>query len=103
MKISFLPKTKSGKLTALAILSFAFFLSAAMIAVALGEEGGETLFDNLKISVPMFLAGGSAIAGCIVGLISIIKYKERSVIVLLASFVSLLITLFLIGEFTFPH
>jgi len=101
--MTFLPKTKLGKWSVSCIILLIFFFLVAQLVVASGQEGGETFFDNLYISIPMLLAGISGIMALILGLISIIKSKERSPLVFIATIIGLLILVFLIGEFTVPH
>ena len=73
------------------------------VVSVLGQEGGETFFDNLWISIPMLGAGASAIAAFIAGIIAIIKNKERSVLVFISSLVGLLVLFFVLGEVFSPH
>lgn len=77
---------------------FVLFLLTGNIVVASGQAGGDTIFDNLYISIPMLLAGLSGIAAFVVGLISIVKSKERSPLVYIATLIGLLIVVFLAGE-----
>ena len=51
-------------------------------------------------SVVVFLSG---LAALVTGLISIIKGRERSILVFLATLIGLFALLFLFGEFLFPH
>lgn len=50
--------------------------------------------------IPAVICG---IAALITGLISIIKNKERSLLVFLAVAIGLLILFFMLGEFLVPH
>jgi hypothetical protein len=103
MKALFLPQTTPGKWSAgLAAGLIVFFLIARLI-VASGQQGGETFFDNLAISIPMALAGLCGVAAFIVGLTAIIRHKERSILVFIATLIGLFVLIFIIGEFAAPH
>lgn len=91
MKISFAPKTHLGKWSVGLIISFFVLLGLFFLFVDLGERGGATFFSNLKLTIPMLLAAISAISSFFVGLIGIVKNKERSVSVFLAIFVGLFV------------
>jgi len=99
-----LPKTILGKLSAGLTISFFVFLILGIMVVVLGHQtGGETFFDNLYISIPMFLSGISGIAAFFTGLTGIIISKERSIFVFLCTAIGLFVLMFVIGEFTNPH
>jgi hypothetical protein len=98
-----LPHTRWGwealALLGLHIASMIF----AMLMVATGQQGGETFFDNLWISVPMFIAGGAAIAAGALAVASIIFRGERSLFVFAALLLGLFVAWFAIGEVVSPH
>lgn len=103
MRVQFLPKTALGKWsTGLVAGLIVFYLIAALI-VASGQRGGETFFDNLAISIPMALAGICGITAFFIGLIGIIRSKERAILVFIATFIGLFVLVFIIGEFSSPH
>lgn len=103
LKKLFIPKTNLGRWSLRLIMAFFLFLIFAMLIVASGQEGGDTIFDNLLISIPMIFAGISAIGSFITGIISIIKKKERAIVVFASTLIGLLILWFVIGELAFPH
>lgn len=80
---------------------FVLFITAQLI-VASGLEGGETFFDNLYISIPMTLTFLSGVLAFCLGLMAIIKKKERSPLVFIATFIGLLVLVFVAGEFLGP-
>ena len=89
-----MPKTSLGKWSVKLIILFFLLLATGMFVVsALGQRGGETIFDNLTISIPMLSSGTSAIAAFFIGVLSIWKYKERSIFVFW----------FVLGEILVPH
>ena len=102
-KIYLLPKTSLGKLSIGLIIAFFLLLILTMFIVSTGQTGGETIFDNLFISIPMISAAISAIASFFIGIISIIKKKERSIIVYISILIGLLVLWFVIGEILVPH
>jgi len=104
MKSAFLPTTTLGKWSiSLAIsLFFLFILSFAIIVLG-HQTGGETFSDNLYIAVPMFLAGISGIASLITGVIGILRYRERSVLVFMSAVIGLFVLFLVLGEFLAPH
>ena len=60
-------------------------------------------FDNPLISIPMFCAGISVILAFFIGLIAIIKHKERAILVFLITLFGFLALIFILGEFLSPH
>ena len=101
--IYLLPKTKLGKWSIGLIVAFFLFLIIGMIVVSTGQTGGETIFDNLYISIPMISAVISAIASFFTGIISIIWKKERGILIFISTIIGLLILWFIVGEISVPH
>ncbi len=99
----FTPKSSLGKLSLGLIISFFLFLILFFLFVSFGERGGDTLFSNLKLTIPMFLAVISAIGSFFTGIISIFKNKERGILVFLSTILGFLILLWVLGEILFPH
>ncbi len=66
-----------------------FFLLAIVILRASGQRSADipTFFSNLAIAIPMLLAGISGISAFFTGIIGIIKSKDRSVIVVIATII----------------
>ncbi len=93
-----MPKTKLGKWSARCLGFFVVMFVIVQLIVASGQEGGETFFDNLYISIPASLVLLSGVAAFILGIISIIKSKERSILVYVSTVIGFLILLFMIGE-----
>jgi len=103
MKIYFVPKTQWGKWSAGLFGGFILFFLLMNLLVALGQEGGETFFDNLALSIPGILGAICGVSAFFSGIYSIFKHRERSLLVFLASFIGFLITFFVLGEITIPH
>ena len=100
MRISILPKSSLGRwsvgLAAAFILLFVLF----WILIAPARRGvGPAPFAPMAIVA----AGISGIAAFVIGLISMIRSKERSILVFLAVVVGLFVLIFLLGEFLYPH
>ncbi len=102
-EVYLLPKTRLGKLSIGLIIAFFLLLITSMLIVASGQEGGETIFDNLWISIPMISGVICAIASFITGIISIIRKKERAILVFISTAIGLLVLWFVIGEILVPH
>ncbi len=98
-----MPKTALGKWSAALILAFIVFLISFQLIAASGQRGGETFFSNLVLAVPMLIAGISGVSAFVTGLIGVIRSRERSIIVYLATVIGLLVLLFGLAEIIFPH
>ena len=103
MKVHFMPKTALGKWSVALIVAFIVLLISFQLLVASGQRGGETFFSNLMLAVPMLIAGISGVSAFVTGLIGVIRSRERSIIVYLATVIGLLVLLFGLGEIIFPH
>jgi len=99
----FIPSTILGKWSIGLIIAFFLLLITGIFVVATGQTGGETIFDNLLISIPMILAAISAIASFFTGIISIIRKKERCIFVFISTLIGLFVLWFVIGEILLPH
>ena len=98
-----MPKTLLGKWsTGLIIVFFALFVLFNAL-VASGQRGGETFFDNLTLTIPIFAAGISAVVAALLGIFSIIRQRERSIFVFVSSLIGFLVLFFVLGEVLSPH
>ena len=100
MRISILPKTSLGRWSV--GLAAAFILLSILFAVLTGL-GGVGPGPVAPIVIATVIFGISGIAAFVTGLISIIKSRERSILVFLAVIVGLLVLIFCLGEVIFPH
>ena len=98
-----MPRTRFGKWSVIFLGLFIVFFAIAQIIVASGQRGGETFFDNLYISIPMSLVAFSGILAFAFGLYSILKQKERSVLVFIATIIGFLMLIFMVGELVGPE
>jgi hypothetical protein len=103
MRVIILPKSYLGKWSIGLIAAFAVFFVIFQLLVASGQRGGETFFSNLALTIPILLAGTSGVLSFLIGLIGVIRNRERSILVFLAMLVGFFILLFSIGEVVFPH
>lgn len=85
MKITFLPKAKWGKWSLIMmVISWIFFVMGSVLPWKSGYSGFEIISQNPLQSIITVLI---LVAGCITfiaGFMSVVKNKERSVLVLLA-------------------
>lgn len=102
-KISLLPQSNLGKITAWLFIAFFLIFLIFQLLVASGESGGETFFSNIKLSILVILLAIFPISAFFTGLVAIIRHKERSILVFLAVLLGFFALIFLLGEFLFPH
>lgn len=104
MRATFLPKTKLGKVSIRLGVAFFLLLGAGiLITTVQGHRDNQTFFSNPLLSITMLSAILSAIACFITGITSIIKSREKSVLVYFSALVGLYILFMAIGEILFPH
>jgi hypothetical protein len=96
MRINILPKTSLGWWSVgLAIPVFLLFTYPFLIRL-----GRVVSFIGAYFNFAFIISG---IAAFVIGLISIIRNKERSILVFLATLIGLFALLFLLGEVLVPH
>ena len=85
IKITFLPKTLLGKWSViLTIVNFVLFVVGSLVPMEYGITGLEMFIQNPILTIITILLFFFSIATSITGLISVIKNKERSILVFLA-------------------
>jgi len=99
----FMPKTGAGKKSLTFLLLFIFFFGVFLIFVAFGQKGGRTFFANPLLSVPVVLAWICGAGAFFSGVISMIKFKESSVMVIISVLVGLLTLVQFFAEIFSPH
>ena len=88
---------------------FVLFVIGSSLTNTLYESvpAGGTIFADIisrpALAISMLVGFGAGISALVTELISIIKQKERAVLVYISTLVGAALTLFLIGEFLFPH
>ena len=103
MWLVFAPRTLPGKWALGLIGAFFIFMVIFWAVVASGVRGGDTFFSNPALAIPISLAGVSGIAAFVSGLYGIIRRRERSLLVFLASLIGLFVLIFALGEVITPH
>ena len=105
-----MPKTNHGKWSVGLILAmFVLFVIGSSLTNSLYESvpaGGTILADIISrpvLALSMLAGFGTGISGFVTGLVAIISHKERAILVYVSTLVGAALTLFLIGEFLFPH
>lgn len=99
-----MPKTILGKWAMWLALGFIASFAISQIFYIFSATGHEISTSVSPILIAFtFLGFLSGIAGFITGLISIIKHKERAIIIYIVVVIGLFPLLFMIGEFSFPH
>jgi len=96
-------KTTLGKWSVGLIIAFVVMFLILNILIWSGQRGGATFFSNLYLAIPGVLSALSAIASFFTGITSIIKDKERSIVVFVATIIGFLVLLFVSAEIIFPH
>ena len=99
MQISIRPKSSLGRWSV--GLAAAFILLYVLYLVQVASGGG--LLPSPIASVAAVATSISCIAAFVTGLISIIKSKERSILVFLAVAVGLFVLIIPLGEILYPH
>lgn len=97
------PKTTLGKWSVGLIIIFFVSLARFYLFVVSGQRGGDTFFSNPTLSTPIIIAGATGVLAFLTGISSIIKQKERSILVFIATAIGLFVLLFVLGEILFPH
>jgi hypothetical protein len=103
MRVNFVPKTNFGKWSVGLIIAFFAFLTLFQILLASGQRGGDTFFSNPLLVLPLLLAGICGVSACFIGIIGIMKRRERSIFVFLATAIGFFVLLFVLGEILSPH
>jgi len=103
-----LPTTRLGWWAVRLAVAFAALFVVGMSLAGAGQKiGGEGVFDNLWLTVPLAVVGMTALlAGVLAGVtaaFAIVRRGERSVLVFLPLIPALLVALFVLGEITTPH
>ncbi len=93
MKPTVIPKTKQGKWAAILTLFFIVIMLLKISALA--------VYIRLPFPSPFLAIIG--VVGFALGIISIVRYKERALLTLLSIPVGLLIVFWVVAEMVFPH
>lgn len=91
------PRSLLGKWSVALTGFFMLFLLIHNIFILTGQRGGETFFSNPWLAVSLLGASISSVASFLAGALAIIKYKERSIFVILCSLIGLMVLAGVVG------
>lgn len=97
-----MPSSIFGKWAGWLLGLFVALLALFFGLVEAGQRGGETLFSNLTLAIPMLGAAASAIVGGVFGAYAL-RQHDRSIVVVAAIVVGLFVLLWMTAEIIFPH
>jgi hypothetical protein len=110
VRISILPKTKLGwwslGLAAAMPILFLVGMTCTNLLYKSVPAGGTILKDIIvrpALALTMLAGMASGISAFVIGLITIIRQRERALLVYGAALIGALLIIFLLGEFIFPH
>lgn len=93
MKIQLWPKTTTGKWAVSLTLLFIILMALKMVNLAV----------MIRLPLPSPLIALLGVIGFVMGIISIIKNKDRAILTLLSIPIGLLIIFWVAAEIAFPH
>jgi len=104
MKIQWFSTSKLAMAHFACILAASFMLGLFyVIVIIFNPEGGEHFFDNLALALPVLFCWIFASAGFFLGVASLIKDLEKSIIVLVLTLTCGFILWWGVMEIAFPH
>ena len=105
VRISILPKTSLGRWSVGLAAAFVllFVLHQTFAASARRNPPANPTPPNPVIIMAVVADYISGIASIVTGIVSIMRRKERAILVFLVEIVGFFVLLFLLGEFLFPH
>lgn len=103
MNIYLAPKTKAGKASLMACLTFVTLLILFFILIEGGQKGGAHFLDNLILAIPLMAAAVAGIMAMAFGMLAILRYRERSVLTLICTLVGIFVFYFTLGELMGEH
>ena len=105
-----MPKTKYGKWSVWLIIAMVLLI---IIGTSLTDSlyesvpAGRTILADIAarpaLAMSMLLGFAAGVSALVIGLNSIIKLKDRKILVFLSTLIGAGVTLFQIAEFVFPH
>jgi hypothetical protein len=96
VKLYFIPKTRLGKWSISFIIAFIVFLVIHLILAA--SPLPETSSANPYLIVPILLAAISGVLAFFLGLIAIIKSKERAFLVFISTILGFFVVWFVVAS-----
>ncbi len=94
-----------GLMLAMPILFFigTAFTNTLYQSIPAGNSVLEDLAARPALALTMLAGMAAGVLACIAGLMAIIRQKEHALLVYVSTAVGILLILFLLGEFLFPH
>jgi len=105
MKSILLPTTTLGKWSVWSGIAFLILMVIVFMSVifTVKDQIPQSFFDPLWAAIALIIAGACGTAALVTGLVSIIRNKERAILVFLAVVAGVFALFFLLGELLFPH
>jgi hypothetical protein len=110
VRVSILPKTKPGwwSLGLAAAMPLLFFIGMSFTNwLYKSVPAGDTIMKDITVrpalALTMLAGMASGISAFIIGLIAIIRQKDRALLVYVAALIGALLIIFLLGELIYPH
>ena len=110
MRISILPKVKLGwwSLGLVVAMPVLFFIGMSFTNLLYESvpAGGTILKDIIArpaLALTMLAGMAAGISAFVIGLIAVLRQKERAVLVFGSTLIGALLMIFLLGELIFPH
>lgn len=91
-----MPKTKLGKWAGGLIAACLLFFLIVILLVLSGQKPRDPI--NLYLAIPGICAGISGTAAFFTGVVSMIKFRERSILVILATIIGFIVMLIVVME-----
>ncbi len=105
-----MPITRLGKWSvgAIIVMPLLFILGTSFTnSLYQSAPAGETILEDIAmrpaLALTMLAGMGAGILALITGLVTIIREKEKAVLVYVSSLIGFLLVLFLVGEILSPH
>lgn len=104
MKINIIPKSKLGMWSLiLFIITIVLMIIFYSIIAIFNPQGTGSFFGVLELAIPLLLAWISSLSAFVLGILSIIKSKSKSILIFIVVIITALTTLFGVLEMSFPH
>jgi len=82
---------------------FLFIFTVFLFPHYFREAGRKNFFSNLLLAIPFLLAAISGIGAFLIGILSIIRNKERSFFVFVSTGIDFIVMVWCTAEILFPH
>lgn len=102
-RLTVLPETAPGRWALGTVGGAGLCFALALLAVATGQRGGDTLFVTLTLAIPMLAAAALALVGGGLAVFAFAARRDRAIVLLIPLFAGLFVLGNVIGEIAFPH